>query len=84
MKIDTTINDKQLLQEEYLISPALAKSSRGAAFVSKDRTISIMVNEEDHLREQYIYKGFDLYKAYEHISAIDEWLGEKLDFVRCG
>ena len=40
-----------------------------------------MVNEEDHLREQYIYKGFDLYKAYEHISAIDESLGEKLDFA---
>ena len=66
MKYDIkTLSPQQAaqLQEEYLISPALTKSDRGAAFVSKDRTISIMVNEEDHLREQYICKGFDLFKA---------------------
>lgn len=69
------------LQEQYLISPALLKSKGGAAFVSSDHTISIMVNEEDHLREQYICKGFDLYKAYERISGIDEGLGGIYDFA---
>lgn len=69
------------LQEEYLISPALQKSDRGAAFVSKDRAISIMVNEEDHLREQYICKGFDLFKAYERISGIDDALAGMYDFA---
>lgn len=70
-----------LLQEQYLISPALLKSKGGAAFVSSDKSISIMVNEEDHLREQYIYKGFDLYKAYERISGIDDALGANYDFA---
>lgn len=70
-----------LLQEQYLISPALAKNKRGAAFVSADATVSIMVNEEDHLREQYICKDFDLFKAYERISAIDETLGSLYDFA---
>ena len=71
-----------LLQEQHLISPALIrKKGMAAAFLSADKSGSIMVNEEDHLREQYIYKGFDLYKAYEHISAIDEGLGAKLDFA---
>ena len=71
-----------LLQEQHLISPALIrKKGMAAAFLSADKSVSIMVNEEDHLREQYIYKGFDLYKAYEHISAIDEGLGAKLDFA---
>ena len=69
------------LQEKYLISPALMKSKKGVAFVSADETISVMVNEEDHLREQYIYRGFDLYKAYERISGIDEGLGSALDFA---
>ena len=69
------------LQERYLISPALMKSKGGVAFVSSDRNISIMVNEEDHLREQYIVKGFDLYKAYERISGIDEGLASKYDFA---
>ncbi len=71
-----------LLQEQHLISPALIrKKNVAAAFLSSDRTVSIMVNEEDHLREQFIYKGFDLYKAYENISGIDEQLGARLNFA---
>ncbi len=70
-----------LLKERYLISPALLKSKKGAAFVSADDTISIMVNEEDHLREQYIHKGLNLYKAYERISGIDDGLAEAYDFA---
>lgn len=71
-----------LLQEQHLISPALRKRKGiGAAFISTDRSMSIMVNEEDHLREQYIYKGFDLYKAYEQISGIDDGLSTNLQFA---
>lgn len=70
-----------ILQEQYLISPALIQSKRGAAFVSADKTLSIMVNEEDHLREQYIFKGFDFYKAFERLSAIDDGLAYAYDFA---
>ncbi|MBQ8295706.1 MAG: ATP--guanido phosphotransferase [Clostridia bacterium] len=73
--------DATLLQEQYLISPALIKSKRGAAFVSWDGTVSVMVNEEDHLREQYICKGCDFFKAYERISALDDVLGSMYDFA---
>ena len=69
------------LQEQYLISPALIKNKQGVAFVSADRAVSIMVNEEDHLRQQYIVRGFDLYKAYERLSAIDDALASALDFA---
>ena len=71
-----------LLQEQHLISPALIKKKGiGAAFISTDKSMSLMVNEEDHLREQYIYKGFDLYKAYEQISGVDDALGSALGFA---
>ena len=71
-----------LLQEQHLISPALIKKKGiGAAFISTDKSMSLMVNEEDHLREQYIYKGFDLYKAYEQISGVDDALGSALSFA---
>ncbi len=71
-----------LLQEQHLISPALIRRKGiGAAFISSDKSISVMVNEEDHLREQYILKGFDLYKAYERISGIDEGLSASLGFA---
>ncbi len=74
--------EAKLLQEQHLISPALIKNKKiSAAFISPDKTMSIMVNEEDHLREQYIYKGFDLYKAYERISGVDDALASALSFA---
>ena len=77
-----TGEEAKLLQEQHLISPALIRRKGiGAAYLSADQSISVMVNEEDHLREQYILKGFDLYKAYERISGIDEGLSSSLDFA---
>lgn len=72
-----------VLQEQHLISPALLrkKGVASCAFLSADKSISVMVNEEDHLREQCIRKGFDLYKAYEMISGIDEGVGASLRFA---
>lgn len=77
-----TLSEQQatLLQEQHLISPALIKR-KGTAFISSDKCISVMVNEEDHLRQQYIYKGFDLFKAYERISGLDEGLASSLCFA---
>lgn len=83
-RYDIGKTDKQALralQEEYLISPALMKNPNASAFVSEDRRISIMVNEEDHLREQYVCKGFDLFKAYERISGIDDALAGMFNFA---
>lgn len=78
---DITRQQAALLKEQYLVSPALLKSKRGAAFISEDKAVSIMVNEEDHLREQYIVKGFDLDGAYECIGTIDKWLASVYDFA---
>ena len=75
-------SEASLMQEQYLISPALLKRvNGGAAFVSLDGAVSIMVNEEDHLREQYICKGLDLYKAYERLTALDDGLSSVFDFA---
>ena len=76
-----TEEESMQLQERYVISPALTKSKGGAVFVTPDKSVSIMVNEEDHLREQYILRGFDLMKAYERISGIDDYLAEQFDFA---
>ncbi len=70
-----------LLKEQYLISPALLKSKKGAAFVTSDNAVSIMVNEEDHLREQCICKGFDLHGAYDRLNLVDDGLAAKYDFA---
>lgn len=80
-------DEAELLVEKHLISPALAGKKTGAAFVYCDENalredeISVMVNEEDHLREQYIVKGYDLYKAYDRLSGVDDALSAELPFA---
>ncbi len=78
----TDAEESVLLQEQHLISPALLKKKEtGAAFISKEKDVSVMVNEEDHLREQYIYNGFDLFRAYERLSGIDENISSNVNFA---
>ena len=74
--------EKQKLVEERFISPNLANSKLPcAAYVSEDETVSIMVNEEDHLRIQCIYPGLAYEKAAELIGRVDDYLSEKLDYA---
>ena len=50
--------ERQVLVEKHLISPQLATPDRhGAVLLSEDETVSVMVNEEDHIRIQCIYPG---------------------------
>jgi len=74
--------DKQLLVERHLISKhhASAEGSRGVA-VGENETLSIMVNEEDHLRIQVLRSGLQLEEAWEQINGIDDKLEAKLDFA---
>ena len=78
-------SELSLMQERYLISPALTQNMENrAVFVSTDSSVSIMVNEEDHLREQFFFKGFDrtaALRAFERLSALDDGLAEMLDFA---
>ena len=51
---------KRVLVEKHLISPNLAEdSSYGACLLSDEEDISIMVNEEDHIRIQCLFPGFN-------------------------
>jgi protein arginine kinase len=78
---DLSDTEKNLLVEMHFISPDLAKDDRGAVIISGDRRISIMINEEDHLRIQCIFSGLDPQGAYELASRVDDVLEEQLDFA---
>src|SRR5690606_13712246 len=60
--------DRQFLAERQLISREHAESegARGVA-VSPHEQVSLMINEEDHLRIQVLHSGLDLQKAWEEI-----------------
>lgn len=74
--------EKQVLVERHLISRELSGAKGGAGVViSKDQAISVMVNEEDHLRIQLLRAGFQLKKAWNAIDDFDSALEEHLDFA---
>lgn len=68
--------------ESHLASPEFISDVNGRVIlVSKDKTISIMVNEEDHIRLQIIKKGYDLDEAYDLADKLDTLLDEQLNFA---
>ena len=74
--------EAELLKERNLISRDLLKNKRiSAAVISEDRSISVMINEEDHIREQYFMKGYDLKRAFERLSGIDDIISESIPFA---
>jgi protein arginine kinase len=66
-----------------LISPGFDPDSPGRALlVSEDRSVAIMVNEEDHLRIQAVAAGFAIVSAQIAAEAVEARLAEGLDFAR--
>ena len=74
--------DRQFLVERQLISRELSES-RGARSVAIDRReqMSLMINEEDHLRIQVMHSGLDLQSAWEQIDRIDSLIAERVTFA---
>lgn len=74
--------EKRVLVEKHLISPHLAEQSdHSAALISENEQISVMINEEDHLRIQLYYPGFQLEQALKRASELDDWLEEKINYA---
>jgi protein arginine kinase len=74
--------DKQFLIERHLISYEHARPDNQRGLVlEENEVISIMVNEEDHLRMQVMQSGFNLQEALNIINQIDDSLSQHLDFA---
>lgn len=70
------------LVERRLVSPEFISESQGRALLlSKDESISIMINEEDHIRLQVIKNGLSLEDTYDIADKFDTLLDENLDFA---
>ncbi len=74
--------DRRLLVERHLISKPHAEGDiERAVAVSGDETLSIMVNEEDHLRMQILSPGLQLGTVFERINEIDDAIEAKIDYA---
>jgi len=82
MKIgDMSDEEKVRLSEEHLISKQMLTPGYHDCLVNKDRTMSLMIMEEDHIREQVILGGYKLEEAYSICDKVDDVLSENLDFA---
>jgi protein arginine kinase len=79
---DFTALDKQILVERHLISREHAARSAGSGLVlNRDETISVMINEEDHMRMQSLRPGLQIRQAWQTIDAVDSALEKTLDYA---
>jgi len=81
---ETAPTDQLALVEQHLISKDLLHNrDSGAALIRDDEKISIMINEEDHLRIQALVDGLDLEKAaqeaFEAEAALERIQGFSFD-----
>src|SRR3954462_11189390 len=74
--------DRQMLVERQLISRELAGADgpRGVALGPRE-TVSLMVNEEDHVRLQVMRSGFALDEAWQDIDKVDDLLEQRISYA---
>ncbi len=74
--------ERQILVDKHLISPDLLNDFENKAVVLRDDdVVSIMINEEDHLRIQCLLPGLQLKEAWDIVDKVDDGLEKTLDYA---
>lgn len=74
--------DINVMREKKLVTSKLIDAFNfGAVILSNDETVSVMINESDHIVEQVNLVGFNLMKAFEIVSNLDDQIVSKLDIA---
>ncbi|MCC8169976.1 MAG: protein arginine kinase [Oscillospiraceae bacterium] len=74
-------DEKQSLAEEHLISPQMLDGTGKSVLINKDRTMSIMLMEEDHIRLQIIKDGLVIDEAYSLADKVDDVIEESVAYA---
>ncbi|MBK5252291.1 MAG: protein arginine kinase [Peptostreptococcaceae bacterium] len=75
-------DEKADLLANHLMSIDLIKNPKnGGILISGDKTVSILVNEEDHLRIQTVLPGFDLGNAWQEADTVDDLMEESVSYA---
>ena len=79
---DSSDVDRLFLVERHLMSPEHAKDVEYKSLIVEPKEIiSIMVNEEDHLRIQVLQSGFNLRETWQILDELDNELAKRLPFA---
>jgi protein arginine kinase len=73
--------DRDFLVERHLMSPMFMQDEDARAlFLSDDRQVSIMVNEEDHIRLQALVQGLNPDEAMRRVGVFDNEISRYLEY----
>lgn len=79
---ELSLLERQILVDKHLISPHFLNNHQMKAVVLRDdEVVSIMINEEDHLRIQCLLPGLQLTEAWALANEIDDDLEKTLNFA---
>lgn len=74
--------ERQAIAECHLISPQMMDDSiKRGVLLSDDSSISVLINEEDHLRIQCMEAGLELQKCFKKANETDDMIEESLDYA---
>ncbi|MCM8784985.1 MAG: ATP--guanido phosphotransferase [Candidatus Omnitrophica bacterium] len=80
----SSLNEKQKnsLIKKHIISKEFSENELcSKIIIIPEKKTSIMINEEDHLRIQVIFPGFNLKKCLKVIDEIDDYIDKELDYA---
>ena len=78
---------RRYLIERHILSPEMLVRMNYKGLILKcdnpdmENTVSVLINEEDHLRIQSVIAGSDIFKAYREVSKIERMLERKINFA---
>ncbi|HAB30544.1 MAG TPA: ATP--guanido phosphotransferase [Gemmatimonadetes bacterium] len=73
--------ERRLASRELLGDVKVGPSRATAVLLAAQDPLSVMVNEEDHLRLQGLVSGLRLKEAWDQVDRLDEELGQELPFA---
>jgi len=74
--------EKNILIERHLISKEFSENGTfSKVIIIPEKKLTVMINEEDHLRIQVIYPGLNLKKCWSIANEIDNYIDEKVEYA---
>ena len=74
--------EQKVFLEKHIVSPEFLKGSLPRSLlISDDQNISVMLNEEDHIRIQSVAAGDQLAEALAKANQIDDLIEESVEFA---
>jgi protein arginine kinase len=83
IKIDElSAMEKEFLIERHLVSFDLCfEADAGGVVIDSNERVSIMINEEDHMRIQGFAGGLQLFEIFDFLNMVDDEVGLRVDYA---